>query len=125
MITPAEREFALKLLDDTRDAVLLMLDGLSSEQLLYCPEPGRWSVAENLEHVIVVEQRLVPALEKLLPEPPDLTTRPAWDDQEVLRRIGQSQNGYSRRSALCPSRAGRWKNYRGNSRPLVRTRATS
>ena len=88
MITPSEREFAIKLLDDTRDGLLLMLDGLSSEQLLYCPEPGRWSLAENLEHVIVVEQRLVPALEKVLLEPPDLTTQPVWDDQEVVRKIG-------------------------------------
>jgi hypothetical protein len=88
MITPAEREFALKLLDDTRDSLLRMLDGLSAEQLLYCPEPGCWSVAENMEHVIVVEKRLVRALEKLLNEPPDLATRSVFDDQEVLRRIG-------------------------------------
>jgi uncharacterized damage-inducible protein DinB len=88
MITPAEREFALKLLDDTRDGVMRMLDGLSSEQLLYRPEPGRWSIAENMEHVIVVEKRLVPAIEKLLLTPPDLTTQPAWDDQEVIRKIG-------------------------------------
>jgi DinB superfamily len=88
MITPAEREFALKLLDDTRDGVLRMLDGLSPEQLLYRPELGRWSVAENMEHVIVVEKRLVPAIEKLLLDPPDLTTQCAMDDQEVLRQIG-------------------------------------
>lgn len=88
MITPAEREFALNLLDDTRDGVMQMLDGLSPEQLLYRPEPGRWSIAENLEHVIVVEKFLVPAIEKLLPNPPDLTTQPAWNDQEVVRKIG-------------------------------------
>jgi DinB superfamily len=88
MITPAEREFALKLLDDTRDSVMRMLDGLSSEQLLYRPESGRWSIAENMEHVIVVERRLVPAIEKLLLDPPDLTTQPAMDDQEVLRQTG-------------------------------------
>jgi hypothetical protein len=76
------------LLDDTRDGVLRMLDGLSSEQLLYRPEPGRWSVAENMEHVIVVEKRLLTAIEKLLPEPPDLTTQPAMSDQEVLHQIG-------------------------------------
>ena len=88
MITPAEREFALKLLDDTRDGVMRMLDGLSCEQLLYRPEPGRWSIAENVEHVIVVEKFLVPAVEKLLLDPPDLTTQPAMDDQEVIRQIG-------------------------------------
>ena len=88
MVTPAEREFSLKLLDDTRDGVMRMLDGLSPQQLLYRPEPARWSIAENMEHVIVVERRLVPAIEMLLLNPPDLTTQPAMDDQEVLRQTG-------------------------------------
>jgi hypothetical protein len=92
MITPAEREFALKLLDDTGAGLLQMLDGLSSEQLLYRPEPGRWSVAETTEHVIVVEKRLVPALEKLLLEPPDLATQAAMSDQEVVHEIGTVVN---------------------------------
>jgi len=92
MITPAEREFALKLLDDTRDGVMRMLDGLSSEQLLYLPEPGRWSIAQNMEHLIVVERFVVPAIEKLLLNPPDLTTQPAMDDQDVLRKVGTVVN---------------------------------
>lgn len=106
MITPAEREFALKLLDDTRDGMLQMLDGLSPEQLLYRPEPGRWSVAENLEHVIVVEKRLVPAIEKLLLDPPDLTTQAVMDDQEVLRRIGTVANPVQAPERSLP--ASRW-----------------
>jgi hypothetical protein len=88
MITPAEREFALKWLDDTRDSLLHMMQGLSSEQLLYRPEPGRWSVADNVEHVVVVERRLLRAIEKLLNEPPDLATKPAMNDQEWLRQVG-------------------------------------
>jgi hypothetical protein len=86
MITPAEREFALKVLDETRDALLSTLEGLSPEQLSYRPELGRWSVADNTEHIIVAERRLVRALERLLSGPPDMATRTAMGDQEVLHR---------------------------------------
>jgi hypothetical protein len=88
MITPAERDFALKLLDETGDGLLHLLDGLSLEQLLFQPEPGRWSVAENVEHLVMVEKRVVPAIEKMLHEPPDHVMKPCMGDEEVLRRIG-------------------------------------
>jgi hypothetical protein len=86
MITSAEREFALKVLDETRDALLSTLEGLSPEQLSYRPEPDRWSVADNTEHVIVVEGRLVRAIARLLSGPPDVAAQPAMNDQEVLHR---------------------------------------
>jgi hypothetical protein len=87
MISPAERDFALKLLNETRDGLLHMTQVLSPEQLQYRPEPGRWSVAENVEHVVVVERRLLLAIQKRLQENPDLITKPAMEDQGVLRQV--------------------------------------
>jgi hypothetical protein len=48
-MTPADREFALKGLDDRRKRLLATLRRLSREQLEYRQAPDRWSVAENLE----------------------------------------------------------------------------
>lgn len=41
MVTPAEREYLLTQLAETRERVLRTLQGLSREQLVYCPEAGR------------------------------------------------------------------------------------
>jgi hypothetical protein len=88
MITPEERELALKLLDETQDRVLKLTQGLSIDQMLYRPEPGRWSVAENVEHLVITERRLMTAIEKLLQGPPDLTTQCSFIDDELLRKVG-------------------------------------
>jgi uncharacterized damage-inducible protein DinB len=87
-MTPTEREFAISQLDQTRERLLQTLQGLSPDQLLYRPQPSCWSVAENVEHLIVVEKRLVGAIEKLLQQPPDFLKRPSMSDQEVIQIIG-------------------------------------
>jgi uncharacterized damage-inducible protein DinB len=87
-MTPAEREFAINQLDQTRERLLQTLQGLSPDQLLYRPEPSCWSVAENVEHLIVVEKRLVGAIEKLVQQPPDFLKRPSMSDEEVIKRVG-------------------------------------
>jgi hypothetical protein len=87
-MTPIEREFAIKQFDQTSERLQSILHGLSRDQLLYCPEPGRWSIAENVEHLVVVEKRLVGAMDKLLQEPPDLSKRCAIEDEEVIWQVG-------------------------------------
>jgi hypothetical protein len=87
MISDAERTLALKQLDQSRARLLRIMDGLSSDQLLYRPQPGRWSIAENVEHIVIVERRLVGAIERLLQEPPDLSKKCAMCDAEVVWQI--------------------------------------
>lgn len=88
MITAAEREFALRLLDETRGRVLRVLQGLSPDQLLYRPQPGCWSVAENVEHLVLTERQLLRAIKKLLQAPPELRQCSSLTDDEVLRKVG-------------------------------------
>src|SRR3984885_15481737 len=66
MVTPAEREYLLTQLVETCERVLRTLQGLSREQLVYCPEAGRWSVADNIEHLLVAEKRVMTGTEKPL-----------------------------------------------------------
>ncbi|HWX55996.1 MAG TPA: DinB family protein [Verrucomicrobiae bacterium] len=87
-MTQADREFAIKQLDQTGERLQRILRGLSQEQLSYRPEPGRWSIAENVEHLVVTERRLVSAVDKLLQEPPDLSRQCSMADEEVVRQVG-------------------------------------
>jgi hypothetical protein len=88
MITQSERTFALKQLDQSAGRLHRILEGLSPDQLLYRPQPGRWSIAENVEHLVVVENRVVGAIDKLLQEPADLSKQPAAFDAELIWQVG-------------------------------------
>jgi DinB superfamily len=57
-LTQADREKGVKYLDDTRDGVTDSVKGLSEAQLKFKPAPDRWSVAEVLEHITLVEDAL-------------------------------------------------------------------
>ena len=58
-LTAAEREKAVKYLEQTRDGVIAATHGLSEAQMKFKPAPDRWSVAETLEHIAVAEDYLV------------------------------------------------------------------
>jgi hypothetical protein len=88
MVTDAERAFAIKQLDQSRGRLLHLLQGLSTDQLTHRPDPARWSIAENVEHVVVVEKRLLGAIDKLLAEPPDPSRQCALCDAEVVWVVG-------------------------------------
>jgi uncharacterized damage-inducible protein DinB len=88
MISTTEREYAITQLDQTRQRLLGILQGLSRDQLLFRPDPGRWSVAENVEHLVVAEKRLVGAIDKLLEEPLDFSTQRGISDEEVVKKVG-------------------------------------
>jgi hypothetical protein len=88
MMTSAEREYLLKWLEETRELMLRTAQGLSREQLIYCPEAGRWSIADNIEHLLVAEKRVVGGIEKLLQQPPDLSKRAAMTDEQIATQVG-------------------------------------
>jgi len=54
-MTESERAAAVAKLEATRDALQDCVAGLSDAQARFKPSPGRWSVAEIVEHVAVAE----------------------------------------------------------------------
>lgn len=46
--------------------------GLSDQQLLWCPRPGRWSVAQNLAHLRITTEVFLPAVDSTLKASRDL-----------------------------------------------------
>jgi hypothetical protein len=53
-------------IDRTRARLLSAVEGLSEEQQTFSPAPGRWSAAELVEHVSIVEGNIGKILVKLL-----------------------------------------------------------
>lgn len=81
-MTPAEREFALKELDGSQERLLGIVRGLSREQLEYRTAPERWSVAECLEHIIVVERLMFETLGDRAQQAPDPSKHGDWEGRD-------------------------------------------
>ncbi len=67
----AERELLLVHLAHSRERLVEAVEGLTSEQQHYRPATGRWSVADCVEHVIVVETNVLRTIQNILQTPPE------------------------------------------------------
>ena len=72
-----------------RNRVLEVTKGLSEAQWKFKPAPDRWSIAENLEHMVIVQERVLgPIWEQLAQAPPPPAgSNPSAIDAIVLERI--------------------------------------
>ena len=89
MIARTEREVMMARLTETRDLVHRTVEDLSLAQLQYRPASDRWSVAENLEHITLVEQRILGGLIRTLEQAPDLTKKCALTDEQLFQNFGR------------------------------------
>jgi hypothetical protein len=72
-LTARELDQARLFLEQTRDAVIGATRGLSGAQWKFKSAPDRWSIAENLDHIVQVQERVLgPILAQLAnaPAPP-------------------------------------------------------
>jgi len=82
MITTGERETVLNNLADSRKRLLEVVEGLTPEQLHYRPAPGRWTVAECVEHIATVEGRVLGLIHKTLNGGPAPAKRSAMEGRD-------------------------------------------
>jgi hypothetical protein len=106
--TPADRKKAATYLDETRDGVVAATKGLSEAQMKFKPAPDRWSVAETLEHIVLVEDSLLPnVIDKVMKSPPGAADRDtAKIDAMVLAMIPDRSHRAQAAPPVTP--AGRW-----------------
>ena len=89
IISPAEREVMFVHFSETRDLVHRTAHGLTPQQLQYRPDANRWSVAENLEHITIVEQNILAGLARTLQMPPEPEKKSAVTDEQLLANFGR------------------------------------
>ena len=89
-LSAAEREAALKSLQETRDAFLKSIAGLSEKQWRFKPAPDRWSVAEVSEHIAVAESMIFGMVQgKIMTSPaaPEKRAEVAGKDEIIMTRV--------------------------------------
>jgi len=108
MMTTAERETIVKNLAESRERLLRTMQGLSREQLHYRPAPGRWTVAENLEHLTFVEGRVLTFIQKTLGEGTTPDKRSAFEgkEKEMVEDIAGRITRFQAPEPIQP--CGRW-----------------
>jgi len=107
-MTAADRERAVSYLAQTRDNLLRATRGLSTAQLAFKPAPGRWSVADCLEHLVTVENRAVEGVSNALRQPADSAKRSPFDgrDDELLQIV--TDRSSPRKAPEMAEPSGRW-----------------
>ena len=107
-LSQADRERGIAYLQQTRDGLVAATKGLSDAQMRFKPAPDRWSVAETLEHITLVEDAIFQNLqEKIMKAPPGPADRDAAKiDAMVLARVPDRSHKVQAPSEFRP--AARW-----------------
>jgi uncharacterized damage-inducible protein DinB len=75
---------AVQYFEQTRSRVIEVTRGLSEAQWRFKPAPDRWSIQQNLEHMVIVEERVLGPIREQLAQ----ASAPAADrDHQVVDRI--------------------------------------
>ncbi len=107
-LTVADREKAVKYLEQTRDGVIAATKGLSDMQMKFKAGPDRWSVAETLEHIALAEDYLMDNITKNIMKAPagPANRDTAKLDALILTAIPDRSQKRQAPGPLVPS--GRW-----------------
>jgi len=81
-----EREFLLRYLAASRERLVEIVQALSKEQQRF-RAPDRWSVADCVEHVSIVEKAVLKKIQALILEPSPIQTDAGVPDDTVLSRV--------------------------------------
>jgi hypothetical protein len=107
-LSPADRDKGVAYLEQTRDAVVASVSGLSDAQMNFKPGPDRWSIAECLEHIALAEDFLFMNVQqnvmKAGPGAPDRDTMKI--DAAVLSMVPDRSHKAQAPPQLVPT--GRW-----------------
>jgi uncharacterized damage-inducible protein DinB len=107
----AERELALHHLAASRERLLRAVEGLAPEQRSYRPAEDRWSVADCVEHIILVERFVLASVERILtktPEP-EKQSEVVGKEKVILERVPSRDRRVKGPEAVMPTQ--RWPEF--------------
>ncbi len=107
-LTAEDRAKAIRYLDQSEKQFKELIADVNEEQWRWHPAPGRWSVGECAEHIVLAEKLLFASVQKAVASP----VNPDWYEQtkgktEFLERVMLSRAGKATApEAIVPS--GTW-----------------
>lgn len=103
VLTTAEHDELVTMINESRDRVLDLITGLSDEQWAFQQNPERWSVAQCAEHIVLSQRALLGAAQAALAGEPD----PEWHERtkakaDLLKKILPNRQPFGRGGASAP-----------------------
>jgi hypothetical protein len=106
-MTAAEREALLAQLERTNAMLLSAVEGLTPEQWNFKPAPDRWSIADNVEHLVLAESMLRDMTNQAMQEAASAEKlADARKDEMILTRVVDRTTKVKTFEPLEPT--GRW-----------------
>lgn len=120
-----EREAAVELLAQSRERLVLAVEGLSEEQKNFRAAGDRWSIIQCIEHIAVVENSVLKGIQKVLESPPEphRKSEVAGKDEVVLEKVPAREQRVKGPEQVMPN--GRWRNFEELLRQFEATRERS
>jgi hypothetical protein len=103
-VNSAEIDQANLHLEQTRNGIIGALIGMSEAQWRFKPAPGVWSVAENMEHIIFVQERVLGLIHnQIATAPPSAADRnPGLVDAIIVNQFPNRLTRFPAPEALHP-----------------------
>jgi uncharacterized damage-inducible protein DinB len=104
-LTDAERKQATQLLQETKDALIKKVSGLSAEQLNFKPDQNAWSVAQCVEHIAISENNLFGFCQMALQQPADPSKRSEikMSDEAIVKMMVDRTSKFKTQEAFEPT----------------------
>lgn len=83
-LSPQEFDQARLFLQQTQNSIIGATKGLSDAQWKFKPSPDRWSIAENLDHIVIVQERVLGPIASQLADAP---APPNGFDRQIIDEI--------------------------------------
>jgi uncharacterized damage-inducible protein DinB len=80
-LTDDERAHVIRLLHDSENRFLELISGLTDSQWSLPSAPGRWSVQQTAEHLVLGETAMLALIDRALASPPN----PEWVEQDARK----------------------------------------
>jgi hypothetical protein len=103
-LTDSERTFLVDQLEQTKKIVVEALSGVTPAQWQYKPAPGRWSVAECAEHIVLAEDYIFGGAQGMLKSPAveRLPSSTAETDQKIVGMVTDRSHKLTAPEPLVP-----------------------
>ena len=120
-----ERQYLVEHLGGSEARLLELTRGLTQEQWHFKESPGRWSIAENLEHCILTENAIGAGVRQALESPAQPEKMASVVPKDLYVRAVDDAAGrkIEAMESLCPT--GRWSNTDDLRAELQKVRARS
>ncbi len=120
-----ERQYVLEHLGTSETRLLGLTDGLTAEQWKFKETPERWSIAENVEHCILVENGIDSVVKHALGSPAQPEKKAAAQSKDRACEGACDSRGRELVAVEALSPAGRWADGEQLREELKKVRARS